>query len=322
MEDNIRVLIVTNTYPSEDRPGDTPSIKDQVEDLKRLGVSVEVLYIDGKRKKINYIWGALKIFLLSFMPRKYDLIHAFYGHTGVLAKFQNKYPVVVTFLGSDLLASNLLSKKDRWIGKYAARMANGVIVMTDEMKKASNRPDASVIPFGANTDIFNLYPASQARVDLGLRHDKKLILFPWEPTRPEKRYWIAQEVVSLLQSNYDVELLTVFNKPREIIAKYMSACDVMLLTSEHEGAPLAVREALACRLPVVSVDVGDVRKVVEETGGGYIASKDASDLAEKVSWVFEGKENLFNYPSKMQKSEDSAKEVLSFYKKLDFGKKR
>jgi glycosyltransferase involved in cell wall biosynthesis len=129
-------------------------------------------------------------------------------------------------------------------------------------------------------------------------------------------------VVSLLQRDYDVELLAVFNRPREIIAKFMIACDVMLLTSEHEGAPLAVREALACRLPVVSVDVGDVRKVVEETGGGYIASQDASDLAEKVSWVFEGKENLFNHPSKMKISEDSAREVLSLYENLGFGKKR
>ena len=39
MEDNIRVLVATNTYPSVARPGDTPSIKDQVEDLKNLGVS-------------------------------------------------------------------------------------------------------------------------------------------------------------------------------------------------------------------------------------------------------------------------------------------
>lgn len=319
MNDNIHVLVLTNTYPTEARPGDTPSIKDQVEDLKRLGVSVEVFHINGKRK-INYLIGALKVFLLSFKPKKYDLIHAFYGHTGVLARFQSKYPVVVTFLGSDLLTSHLLSKKDRWIGAIAARIANGVIVMTEEMKKASNRQDACVIPFGANGTIFKPYPASAARAELGLKMEKKFILFPWEPTRPEKRYWIAQEVVRLLQSDYNVELLTVYNRPREIIAKYMSACDAMLLTSEHEGAPLAVREALASRLPVVSVDVGDVRKIVEETGGGYIASQDASDLAKKISWVFEGKEKLFDHPSKMKLSEDSAREVLTFYKKLGFGK--
>jgi glycosyltransferase involved in cell wall biosynthesis len=316
MENNIRVLVVTNTFPSEARPGDTPSIKDQVEDLEKLGVSIEVLYIDS-RQKINYLFGALKIFSLSFMPQKYDIIHAFYGHTGVLAKLQKKYPVVVTFLGSDLLG-----KKDSKIGKYAASKADGVIVMTNEMKKVSNRSDARVIPFGANTTIFKPYPARQARAELGLPFDKKLVLFPWDPARSVKRYWIAQEVVGLLQSDYDVELLTIFNHPREIIAKYMSACDVMLLTSMHEGAPLAVRESLACRLPVVSVDVGDVRQVVEKTRGGYIASDKAADLAEKVSWVFEQKESLFSTSSKAHGSRDSAQEVLSFYKQMFFDKKR
>ena len=67
MGDNIRVLVATNTLPSEARPGDTPSIKDQVDDLMRLGVSVEILYIDSRRK-INYLVGALKLFSLSFTP--------------------------------------------------------------------------------------------------------------------------------------------------------------------------------------------------------------------------------------------------------------
>lgn len=316
MEDNIRVLVITNTYPSKDRPGDTPSIKDQVEDLKSLGVFVEVFYIDS-RHKINYFSGAIKIISLSFMPKKYDLIHAFYGHTGVLAKLQSRYPVVVTFLGSDLL-----SKKDSKIGKYAARKADGVIVMTDEMKKVANRLDARVIPFGANTAIFKPYPAEKAREELSLPLDKKLVLFPWEPTRAVKRYWIAQETVKLLKTDYDVELLTIFNKPRELLAKYMSACDVMLLTSMHEGAPLAVREALACRLPVVSVDVGDVGWIIGKCKGGYIASDQAADLANKASWVFEGKDILFSIASNTHSSEDSAQEVLSFYKQMFLTKKR
>lgn len=316
MGDNIRVLVATNTFPSEARPGDTPSIKDQVDDLMRLGVSVEILYIDSRRK-INYLVGALKLFSLSFTPKKYDLIHAFYGHTGVLAKLQKKYPVIVTFLGSDLLG-----KKDSRIGRLAARMADGVIVMTKEMKKASTRQDARVIPFGANAAIFKPYSAPQARSELGLAQGKKLVLFPWDPARPVKRYQLAQEAVATLRAAYDVELLTIHNKAREIIAKYMSACDAMILTSSHEGSPLAVREALACHLPVVSVDVGDVRTIVESAGGGYIASEKASDLAEKISRVFEQPGAFFKDSSKVHNSGDSARDVLSFYKQIIMAKKR
>jgi glycosyltransferase involved in cell wall biosynthesis len=311
MESNIKVLVVTNTYPTQERPGATPCLKDQVEDLEKLGVQVDVLFIDGKRR-INYLWGALKILTLSFQPRRYDLVHAFYGHSGALAKLQVKYPVITTFLGSDLL-----DEKDSKIGKVVARCVNGLIVMTDEMKRVSGRQDARVIPFGANTSIFKPYPKHQARNELGLLQDKKLVLFPWNPTRPEKRHWMAQEVIELLKRKYyDVDLLTIFNQPREVIAKYMNACDVMLLTSKHEGAPLAVREALACGLPVVSVDVGDVRLMVENLNGGYIANDEIADLADKVSLVFERRGGLFQRSAAIHDSLYAAQEVLSFYRQI------
>jgi len=66
MQSNIKVLVVTNTYPTQERPGATPCIKDQVENLEELGVQVDVLFIDGARR-INYLWGALKIMALSFL---------------------------------------------------------------------------------------------------------------------------------------------------------------------------------------------------------------------------------------------------------------
>lgn len=310
METDIRVLVVTNTYPSPDRPGATPCIKDQVEDLEKLGVCVDVLFVDGKRR-LNYVWGALKILALSFQPRRYDLIHAFYGHSGALARLQIKYPIVTTFLGSDLL-----DERDSKIGKIVARCVDGLIVMTDEMKRVSGRQDARVIPFGANTSIFKPYPKRKARVELGLPLHKKLILFPWNPARPEKRHWMAKEVVELLKSQYDAELLAIFNQPRQVIAKYMSACDVMLLTSKHEGAPLAVREALACELPVVSVEVGDVRSIVEGLNGGYIAKDEIGDLAEKVSLVFEQRGNLFQRPATIHDSLYSSQQVLAVYRDI------
>ncbi len=309
MGDNIRVLVLTNTYPSEARPGDTPSIKDQVEDLRRLGVFVDLLYIDGSRK-INYLLGALKILALSFIPRKYDLIHAFYGHSGALAQLQKKYPVIVTFLGSDLL-----SAKDSIFGKYAARKADGVIVMTDEMKVVSGR-GARVIPFGANTHIFKPYPKHEARVELGLPPDKKLILFPWRPTRPEKRYWLAKEAVALLAPELNVDLLAIHNQPREVIAKYMSACDAMVLTSSHEGSPLAVREAIACSLPIVSVDVGDVRSIVEQSNGGYLVKGDPKEIAMKLSLVLNGKQVFFDTSSAAYDSKSSAQQVFEYYQEM------
>lgn len=95
---------------------------------------------------------------------------------------------------------------------------------------------------------------------LGLPSDGRVALFVGDPARPEKRYWLAQKTVNLLVSRIQVELIVASSGPYEQVPLYyMNACDALLLTSSHEGSPNAVKEALACNLPVVSVDVGDVR---------------------------------------------------------------
>ena len=55
--------------------------------------------------------------------------------------------------------------------------------------------------------------------------------------------------------------------PHYIMPLYMNACDVLLLTSLHEGSPNVVKEALACNLPVVSVPVGDIPERIGRVPG-------------------------------------------------------
>jgi teichuronic acid biosynthesis glycosyltransferase TuaC len=278
---SLRVLAVTNTYPSEETPGDTPCIRDQVLALRAQGVQVDLLHIDRSTGKRGYAQAAWHLFLSTFQPRRYDLIHAYYGHCGLLARLQAKYPVVVTFRGSDLL-----SAKDGAIGRIVARLVGGVIVMTEEMKLVTKRLDAQVIPFGVDLSVFAPYPVERARRELELPSSAKLVLFPWDPARAVKRFDIVQEAMALLKDKrQDVSLIVIFDKPHAIVAKHMNACDAMVLASDHEGSPMAVREAMACNLPIVSVDVGDVRQIIGDTEGCYLCQREASDVAEKLSWV-------------------------------------
>jgi glycosyltransferase involved in cell wall biosynthesis len=305
----ITVLAIT----AEKNP--SPCIKDQLSALEQMGIRIEQLEID-RVQKFYYLRAAWKVFSLSFQKR-YDLIHGFYGYCGLVARMQFRYPVIVTFQGSDLLGgkNTTLHKRDGMIGSLVTRVVDAVIVMSKEMKDFSSRRDTYVIPFGVNTQVFKSSAQAEIRRELGLDPDAKLILFPWNPNRVEKNYAIAEDAVRLLQQEDSrIQLLPLYNKPREIVAQYMNACDAMVLVSDHEGSPMAVREAMACNLPIVSVGVGDVPHLIQDVQGCYLCKPEPTDVAEKLRTVLHARQRTKSEQKIANMDVDwAAKQVLEVY---------
>jgi glycosyltransferase involved in cell wall biosynthesis len=73
--------------------------------------------------------------------------------------------------------------------------------------------------------------------------------------------------------------------PPDEIPLYMNAADVLLVTSKTEGSPTVVQEAMACNLPVVSVDVGDVRERLEGVLHCAVVSRDPVALGAALANV-------------------------------------
>lgn len=72
------------------------------------------------------------------------------------------------------------------------------------------------------------------------------------------------------------------------LAKYYQSSDVLLLTSNYEGMPMCILEALGCGLPVVTTDVGEVRRVVRNGfSGEVVPSFKPEDIAKALELVFE-----------------------------------
>ena len=88
-----------------------------------------------------------------------------------------------------------------------------------------------------------------------------------------------------------VKLLGIFSQDR--LAKLMRICDILVLTSACEGMPRVVIEALSSGLPVVSTDVGEVKRVVKDWHSGFLVSKhDAVDFANAVTQILKNKEKF------------------------------
>jgi len=74
--------------------------------------------------------------------------------------------------------------------------------------------------------------------------------------------------------------------PQEKVAGLMRISDAFLLTSAFEGMPRSALEALACGVPVVAPDVGEIKRVVHNGYSGFIcAGRNAKALSDALSAI-------------------------------------
>ncbi|MDS0276769.1 glycosyltransferase [Halomicroarcula sp. S1AR25-4] len=271
----IRVLnLVTNE--------DAQFFRAQVQELERRGIDLTTLSVpgrnrsesidaneDGKRSVLDY--AKFYPSVLAHSLDDYDLIHANYGLTAPMAVAQPKLPVVLSLWGSDLM------------GKYGpvtqrfARFCDEVIVMSEGMAEIYEG-ECLVIPHGVDLSVFRPMDQSTAREELGWPQDERIVLFPYPPKRDVKNYPRAERIVDGARDRIgvDVSLRTATGVPHHRMPYYLNAADAMIMTSRREGSPNTVKEAMACNLPVVSTDVGDVRTRLDPVEPSAVSDDDAA----------------------------------------------
>lgn len=283
------MLAVTNMYPTDSDPVYGIFVRTQMESIRELGVDVEVRFVDGRRRAWRYATAAA-VWAGVASPARYDLVHAHYGLTGFVALL-SRCPLVVSFCGDDLLGTpdgrgglTIKSRVVQRLSYVAARQANAIICKSEGMRLAL--PDeaeshrAHVIPNGVNTRLFRPAGRLAARRALGLNPDERLVLFPNTPSERRKRVDLAEAgVAALREMGYGARLWVITGVPPERMPLHYQAADCLLLTSDWEGSPNVVKEALCCDLPVVSVDVGDVVRWLDQVPGCPVVGRSAEGIA-------------------------------------------
>ena len=165
--------------------------------------------------------------------------------------------------------------------------------MSDEMRGALPRGlDPSrvhVIAMGADADQFTPGDRSAARARLGLDPRERLVLFPNTPGEVRKRLDLAEAAVARVAADgVAARLWVVTRVPHDRMPDHFRAADCLLLTSDWEGAPMVVKEAICCGIPVVSVDAGDARHWVDLTPGCRLVERDPAAIAAGLREVLQG----------------------------------
>jgi teichuronic acid biosynthesis glycosyltransferase TuaC len=320
----MKVLIVTAIYPTTDNPAFGSYVRTQAESLQAAGVDVEMLVLSDRYRKLIYPKAIFRL-RQRIANGSVDLVHAHYGFVGMVARTQWKVPVVVTYHGSDILGwINSRGEKERLgaliagAGRILARYVDAAIVQSDEMAGTLHKANAHVIPHEVDFKIFQPTQREQARAILGLQPCKKYLLFAANPRVGVKRFPLADAVAkSLASQDPSLELLVVSKETQQRLALYMSACDALIFPSYQEGSPNIVKQAMACNLPIVSTDVGDVRQVTGSTKYCYVCNPTVPEFAGRISEILEhrprtdGREHVRHL-----ESSSVARKVIEVYEKV------
>lgn len=255
----MRALVVTNMYPSAEDPARGSFVRDQVKALRRLpGLEVE-LFAFSSRGAASYLRAGRDL-RRRYRRERFDVVHGHFGLTiwPELAVRARAY--AVTLHGTDLV-----HPRSRAITLAGLPFMDLVAPVSEQLRRLvpswAVRGALEILPAGVDLERFHPIDRRTARHALGLADDQPYLLFAADPARPEKRYDRARAVAG------EVPLLTLGRIDPEEVPLWVNAANAVLVTSERESFGLAVLEALACDVPVLSTPVGIAPQVLEGIEG-------------------------------------------------------
>ena len=315
----MKVLIVTSRRDySPHTDFMAPFVYEQTNTLSHFGVEYKFILVDHGISGYLKASTSIRKVIKDYAP---EIVHAHYGLCGLVANTQRKIPVITTFHGTDLNNPIL-----RFFSLFAVLFSKASIVVSEALKKTVCLPNRIyVIPCGINTDLLIPMDKEEARKRLMWDYNKKYILFSKEFYNKAKNYPLAKASVDEYNANLSngdcAELLEFIGYSREQVLLLYNAVDCVLMTSNNEGSPQFIKEAMACNCPIVSVDVGDVKQVISGTDGCYLAERDPSDIAEKLDLAIKhGKTNGRNKVLKEFEAGVIARKIIRVYEEVIYDK--
>ncbi|MBD3376697.1 glycosyltransferase [candidate division KSB1 bacterium] len=265
------------------------------------------------------------------------LIHTFHGHTfrGYFPDWKNKIFI--------------------HIEKCLTKMSSAIIAISSSQKydlcqkyKIAPKEKVEIIPYGFELKKFQtIIKTDQLKTEFGLNKEMTLAAAIGRLV-PIKNYSMALRVIhKLKKQNNPIYLVIVgdgeernklesLTKELEIedhvffygweqnIEKIYAGIDLMLLTSNNEGTPVTIIEAMASRVPVFATRAGGVVDMIQSGENGYLCDLDDADaMAKHIIKYLNNRNNhrimlerAFSYSTQTFSYRRMISDMDSFYQKL------
>ncbi len=228
----------------------------------------------------------------AFRPQ---VIHAHYGTVTAMfaALGAGSIPLMITYRGSDLnrlpSARGLREAAGRLLSQIAALRAAHIVCVSRKLRNLLwwRRARVTILPSGVDPEVFQPAPRKTLRDELGWREEERVVLFNAGYDSRNKRLDLAENAVKEARKWAPAVRLEVLDgsvEPARVPAM-MNAANCLLVTSDAEGSPTIVQEALATNLPVVSVDVGDIAEQLEGVASSCVVQRDPHVLGRALAEV-------------------------------------
>lgn len=291
--------------------------------------SIDYFEIQDKITSTNKF--LLHLFFKSFKIKLHvnEIIHAHRpDHLAAFSWFRRN-PKIITIHGQQAVTVSsrkgmLVRNLYKFLERIAFRTAKHILV-TDNITYnyyyktyPKQKEKLSIIPTGVNIDKFYVLNKNILRRKFNISEKAKVIIYIGRVEYPKriadivKSFNILRSIINNvkllivgtgtdiggiknlindLRIENDVYLLGM--KMREELNEIINCADISVLYSYNEGSPLSIKESLACGVPVVANNVGDVEKTVIDGKTGYILKKESNeDLAKMMAKCINECENM------------------------------
>ncbi len=243
------------------------------------------------------------LFLLSQLRRQRpDLIHAWMFVANTWARLAGRLAGVRNIITSDRSMDSDLSLPYRMVDIALAPLSSAVVVPANTLAEHVHRdrlvPWRKIVTIHNGVDLGKYGAAidrDEARRELGLPLDRPVIGMV-ASFRPRKRWdvWL-RAVADLARTRPLVAISCGDGPPRAQVEKYarslglgdtvrfygvrsdiprvMAALDILTLSSDDEGTPNVILQAMAASRPAVATDAGGTAEVIVDGVTGFIVPR-------------------------------------------------